>query len=262
MPTSTLVRLGGRTILVDAGLGAARGVCDQGVPLIEIDLIVVTHLHSDHYLELGPLLHTAWTAGLNRAVPVLGPPGLATYWRHFLASVAFDIDLRVADEGRMPLADLVAITEIAPGRIWSEGVTIDAIRNHHPPIADSFALSLDAAGTRIVLSGDTAPFAGWGDFCAGADLLVHEAMLTDGVAAVIAAIPDPDPLLKAHILRSHTDAVEVGRLAAASGVKALALHHFVPDGLPGFGAEAWMRAVRTHWDGPLHLGRDGLRIAL
>ena len=29
MPTSNLVRIGGRTILVDAGLGVSRAVCDQ-----------------------------------------------------------------------------------------------------------------------------------------------------------------------------------------------------------------------------------------
>src|SRR6056297_3920502 len=100
MPTSMLLRMAGKTIVVDAGLGVARGICDQGVALTDIDLIVITHLHSDHYLELGPLLHTAWTAGLNRAVPVIGPKGLDAYWRGFQASMAFDINLRMRDEGR------------------------------------------------------------------------------------------------------------------------------------------------------------------
>ncbi len=79
MPTSMLMRLAGKTIVVDAGLGVTRGICDQGVALTDIYLIVITHLHSDHYLELGPLLHTAWTAELNRPVPVIGPKGLSTY---------------------------------------------------------------------------------------------------------------------------------------------------------------------------------------
>ncbi|MEM8849072.1 MAG: MBL fold metallo-hydrolase [Pseudomonadota bacterium] len=262
-PTSTLVRMGGLTVLVDAGLGAAMGVCDQGVVLTEIDAIVVTHLHSDHYLELGPLLHTAWTCGLARPVPVIGPPGLEAYWRHFLAAMSFNVELRQRDEGRpplAPLADLDALSDEYDRRIGD--LRVEVLRNDHPPIADSFALRVTAGDTRVVLSGDTAPLPAMEDFARGADLLVHQAMLVDGVAATTARIPDPDPRLEQHILWSHTPAHEVGRLAQAAGVKALALNHFVPDGLPGFGQDDWTREVRRHWTGPLHLGRDGMRIAL
>lgn len=261
MPTSLLVRMAGRTILVDAGLGVSRAICDQGVPLTGLDLVVITHLHSDHYLELGPLLHTAWTAGLTRPVPVIGPAGLAEYWAHFQRAMAFDIELRIADEGRVPLAPLAAISTLSPGVIHRDGpLMVEAIRNRHPPIADSFALKLFDGTHTVVLSGDTAPFDGWDAFVAGADLLVHEGMLPAGVDAVIAGLNHPDPRLREHILRSHTAAAEVGALAARAGVAVLALNHFVPDGIAPFGEEAWADAVRTTWDGPLHIGRDGMRI--
>ena len=64
MPTSSLLEIGGRMVVVDCGLGVTRGLTDAGVHLKTLDLVFVTHLHSDHVLELGPLLHTAWTAGL------------------------------------------------------------------------------------------------------------------------------------------------------------------------------------------------------
>ena len=54
MPTSSLVTLGGERIVVDCGLGVTRALAGQGVRLPEIRTIVITHLHSDHYLELGP----------------------------------------------------------------------------------------------------------------------------------------------------------------------------------------------------------------
>ncbi|SIS54532.1 Ribonuclease BN, tRNA processing enzyme [Roseivivax lentus] len=261
MPTSLLVRMGGATLLIDAGLGAARGVCDQGVALTALDGIVVTHLHSDHYLELGPLLHTAWTAGLKHPVPVWGPRGLAGYWQHFLAAMAFDIDLRIADEGRRPLADLVNIHEM-PETIALAGLEVTAVPNHHPPLGESYALSLAADGKRAVFSGDTAPFAGWEDTCRGADLLIHEAMLTAGVEATLASLPHYDAKLRTHILRSHSEASEIGRLAAAAGVGHLALMHFVPEGLAGFGPEVWEAEVRRYYAGPLTLARDGLRLTL
>jgi hypothetical protein len=45
-------------------------------------------------------------------------------------------------------------------------------------------------------------------------------------------------------------------------VRALALHHLIPSDDPAFGPVDWHRAVAPHWAGPLHLGRDGLRITL
>ncbi|MDU8909961.1 MBL fold metallo-hydrolase [Aestuariicoccus sp. MJ-SS9] len=263
MPTAILLRMGGRTILVDAGLGAARGVCDQGVALTQIDMILITHLHSDHYLELGPLLHTAWTAGLNRTVPVYGPPGTETYWQGFLASMAFDIELRIRDEGRPDLAQLVRFHTLEPGEVLNDdGLSVTALRNCHPPIEDSFALRFDANGKAVVLSGDTAPLPGLAEFCAGADLLVHEAMLTEGVDLLMQRMTNGDDRLRSHILRSHTDAADVGRLASEAGVKRLAINHMVPDGFAEFTEDDWRAKVRRHWDGPLEIGRDGMRLTL
>ena len=36
--------------------------------LKELSLILITHLHSDRYLDLDPLIHAAWTAGLKTPV--------------------------------------------------------------------------------------------------------------------------------------------------------------------------------------------------
>jgi ribonuclease BN (tRNA processing enzyme) len=62
-PTSTLLEIAGRPIVIDCGLGVTRGLVNAGLSLKKLDLILITHLHSDHVLELGPLLHTAWTSG-------------------------------------------------------------------------------------------------------------------------------------------------------------------------------------------------------
>lgn len=263
MPTSILLSLAGKTILVDAGLGAARGVCDQGVALTAIDAILVTHLHSDHYLELGPLLHTAWTAGLNRPLPVYGPPRLSHYWRAFLSSMEDDIALRVEDEGRPDLAHLVELHAVPEGRpIDLGGITVHALENEHPPVRPSYAFRFETPDRRIVLSGDTAPIPAMVGFARDADLLVHEAMLTHGVDALMARMTNGDERLRTHILRSHTDAEDAGRIATEAGVKHLALNHFVPDGIPGFTESHWKDAARRTWSGPLSLGRDGMRIDL
>jgi ribonuclease BN (tRNA processing enzyme) len=65
-PTSSLLEIGGRRIVIDCGLGVTRGLVNAGMDLRSLDMVWITHLHSDHLLELGPLLHTAWTSGLSQ----------------------------------------------------------------------------------------------------------------------------------------------------------------------------------------------------
>jgi ribonuclease BN (tRNA processing enzyme) len=207
MPTSTLVSLAGKTILVDAGLGAAKAVCDQGVALTAIDAILITHLHSDHYLELGPFLHTAWTAGLNRPVPVYGPPRLRHYWQAFLTSMEDDIALRIADEGRPDLAGLVDLRPVPDGSFDLGGITVTApskiTTRRSRPATPSASTPAQPAWSCPATPPRSRP---WSDFAQDADLLVHEAMLTEGVDALMARMTNGDDRLRTHILRSHTDA--------------------------------------------------------
>lgn len=263
MPTSTLLTLGGRRIVVDCGLGVTRGLTLQGFALKDLGLIFVTHLHSDHYLELGPLLHTAWTAGLKTPVTVWGPAGLGDYWAGFLRSMEADIALRREDEGRPDLAALVTVRTLAEGVLpVADGIEVRAMRNVHPPLVETFALSFAAEGVRVVFSGDTAFHPPLAEFARGADLLVHEAMLEEALGPLMARIGNADGRLMAHWLRSHTFAADAARLAAMAGVKALALNHLIPSDDPAFGEAEWRAAVAPHWAGPFHLGRDGLVIPL
>ena len=262
-PTSSLVCLDGQLIVVDCGLGVTRGLVDQGMALRDLSLIFVTHLHSDHYLELGPLLHTAWTAGLKTPVDVYGPEGLDAAWQGFLASMKADIDLRIEDEGRPDLSLLVRVHRIDAGHVAKVGaIRVDALRNVHPPLVDTFALRFRTADRTVVFSGDTAPCPPLADFARGADLLIHEAMLEAALAPLVARVGNGDDRLMRHLLRSHTTACDAAAIAAQAGVKALALHHLIPSDDPDFTVADWEAAVRPHWTGAFHLGRDGLRIDL
>lgn len=263
MPTASLVVMGGEEIVVDCGLGVTRALTDQGVALKDLRTIFVTHLHSDHYLELGPLLHTAWTAGLQTGVTLWGPPGLGWYWQTFCAAMADDIDLRIEDEGRPDLRALITVREIAEATIMEVGaVTVEALRVDHPPLRDCFALSFAAGSKRVVLSSDTAYFPPLASFAKGADLLVHEAMLEEALEALVARVGNTDERLMQHLRRSHSTATEAAQIAKAAGVGALALHHLIPSDDPAFTAEHWEAAVRMEWDGPLFVGQDGLKIDL
>ena len=263
MPTSILLQMAGRNILIDAGLGATRSICQAGVALTEIDAIYITHMHSDHYLELGPLFHTAWTAGLKTPIPVIGPSGLKDYWPNFLKAMEFDVQLRLADEGRPELEPLFDFRPIGEGILdVPNGITASAILNYHPPIKETFALRFEGEGKSFVFSGDTARIPEMPKFAKDADLLIHEAMMVEGVERLVAKLPNNGDLLRTHILRSHTPAHEVGEIAAQAGVKHLALTHMVPDGDPLVTQADWIAEVRKAYNGMLSIGEDGLSIPL
>ncbi|ACP26740.1 putative hydrolase [Sinorhizobium fredii NGR234] len=257
-PTSSLLEIAGRTIVVDCGLGVTRGLTDAGVSLKSLDLIFVTHLHSDHVLELGPLIHTAWTAGLAHPVCVFGPAGTRAYWQGFLQSMAFDVDIRIVDEGRPDLRRLVEVIEFSDGQVVSEnGLTVSALRVDHPPVTDCFALRFDHAAGTIVFSSDTAYFPPLADFASGADILVHEAMLAAGVDRLVARTGN-GARLKEHLLASHTFAEQAGTIAAAAGVGRLVLHHLIPADDPEVSQADWIAAARKSWPGALTIASDGL----
>ncbi len=261
-PTSSLLEIGGRRIVVDCGLGVTRGLVDANMRLADLDLIVVTHLHSDHVLELGALIHTAWTAGLNREVNVYGPPGIEPVWTGFVESMRYDIDLRIEDEGRPDLEALVTIRVYGEGPVFSEaGLSVTALPVDHPPVAHCYALRIEADGASVVFSSDTAYFPPLAEFARQADILVHEAMLSAGIDALVARTGN-GARLREHLIASHTMAADAGRIARDADVGHLVLHHLIPADDPDFSEADWLAEVRKTWDGRLTLGRDGMVITL
>ena len=262
-PTSNLLRLGGQQIVVDCGLGVTRGLVNQGMQLRDLSTIYITHMHSDHYLELGPLIHTAWTTGLKTPVDVYGPEGIEHYWKQFIESMRADIDLRIADEGRPDLASLVSVHVIDEGEVFSDDVVlVHAMRNLHPPLVDTFALSFKTAETHIVFSGDTTYLPALAEFAKNADLLIHEAMLEAALPALYARIGNSDDRLHEHWMRSHTLAQDAGKIATEANVGALVLNHLIPSDDPDYGVEHWQAAVQPTWSGKLHISTDGMTIDL
>jgi len=263
MPTSNLFVLDNKQIVVDCGLGVTKGLVDQGMQLKDLSLIFITHLHSDHYLELGPLIHTAWTAGLKTRVEIYGPAGLDLYLENFLTSMKADIDLRIDDEGRPDLRELIKLNVIDEGQVLKgDELTVSAIRTEHPPLVDCFALSFKTAKYHVVFSGDTAPLTALENFARNADLLIHEAMLEAALPALMERIGNGSDKLMKHWLRSHTFAHEAAKTASNASVSGLALSHLIPSDDPTYTDQHWHDAVAGYWDGPLFVGRDGIRIDL
>ena len=149
LPTSNLLCLNERKIIIDCGLGVTQALSRAGYSASDITDIFITHLHSDHVLELGGLIHTAWTSGLQHQLAVNGPAGTARVWSHFLEMMEVDIEVRVLDEGRPHLRDLVSVHEYDQGIVTKNSdFTVSALRTIHPPLKDCFALNFLSGGQK------------------------------------------------------------------------------------------------------------------
>jgi ribonuclease BN (tRNA processing enzyme) len=262
-PSANLLVYKGVPYIIDAGYGVTFKLVEAGVPLPAIRHVLITHHHSDHNLELGPLLYNAWAIGLKTPVDTYGPAGMKGLVSSYWDSNRFDIELRMADEDRPDLRKLVQVHEFTEGPVFSNpDVKVMALRNKHPPIAESYSLKFELSdGRKIVFSGDTTYFPPLANFAKGADYLVHEVMYGPAIEALAQRNPNAGKLLE-HLKASHTLAADVGRIATAAGVKNLVLSHFVPADDKSLTPQVWTDAVKTTFTGNVVVGRDLLEMPL
>jgi ribonuclease BN (tRNA processing enzyme) len=251
----------GVAYVIDCGDGVARQLAFAGVSLTTLRHIFITHQHSDHTADYGNLMWLAWTAGLRTRVDAWGPPPLERMTKLFFEMNASDINTRISNEGRVPLAPLVHVHELrAGGAVMSDdNVKVTAALVDHPPVVPAFAYRVDARDRSIVISGDTAPSQNLVKLAAGADVLVHAVMYPPAIDRLVARVPNA-AALKASILAHQTSAEDAGRVAQQAGVKTLVLSHFVPPDDPEVTDTMWLEAARRHFGGTVIVGRDLLEV--
>jgi len=259
--TAHAVIVDGVLYVVDCGNGVARQLVQAGVTLPSLRHVFVTHHHSDHNADYGNLLWLAWASGLRTRVDTWGPPPLEKMTRLFFEMNAYDIDTRIADEGRPALVPLVHVHELTQGGLvmQDERVKVTAVLVDHPPVAPAFGFRFDGPDRSIVFSGDTNKSDNLIRLAQAADVLIHETLWVPGVDRLVARIPQA-ATLKKHIIDSHTAVEDVGRVAAAAGVKTLVLSHLVPADDPTLTDDMWIGAARQYFKGDIVVARDGMEI--
>jgi ribonuclease BN (tRNA processing enzyme) len=260
--SAQVVIANGTPYVVDCGDGVARQLVLAGIPLDSLRHVFITHHHSDHNADYGNLIWLAWAAGLRTRVDAWGPPPLERMTRLFFEMNAYDIDTRIANEGRVALAPLVHVHERTEGGLVmkDENVTVTASLVDHPPVVPAFGYRIDAADRSIVISGDTARSDRVVDLARGADVLVHSALYVPAVDRMVARVPNA-ARLKESIIAHQTSVEDAGRVAQAAGVKTLVLSHLVPADDPEVTEQMWLDAARAHFRGQVIVGRDLLEIA-
>jgi ribonuclease BN (tRNA processing enzyme) len=262
MPSASALIINSVPFLIDAGYGTTRRLLEAKISPTSVRYVFITHLHSDHVLELGPMLYNAWALGLRSRIDVYGPAGIQALIDGYWASMKFDIETRMADEGRPDLRSLVVVYTFTEGEVVAtDQVTVSALRNLHPPIPESYAFKFEFGGKTVVFSGDTAYFPPLAAFAKGADYLIHEVMYGPAMEAVVRRSPNAATLFE-HLKASHTLVEDVGRIAAQAEVKNLVLNHFVPADDPSVTDAHWAEGAKVNFKGNVILARDLMDIPL
>jgi ribonuclease Z len=243
-----LVRRGGDRLLIDCGEGTQRQLLRSGAGLVDVDEILITHCHADHFLGLPGMLKTFGLRGRDAPLRLYGPAGL----RALTTTLA-------AVFGRLPYE--LELTELRPGdELARDGYRVVSFATDHTIQSVGYALVEDErpghfdlaaarrlgvpegplfgllqhgeavtlesgatvdpsevvgparSGRRIVFSGDTRPCRTLFDAAVDADLLVHEATFLDEERERAAET-------------GHTTAQQAAQIGRDAGVRMLALTH-------------------------------------
>ena len=122
---STLIMINDVPYLIDCGYGTSKQLIAAGVALNRVRYVFITHHHSDHNLDFGPLLYNAWITGQPTRVDAFGPPGMNELARDFFKYMKFDIDTRIEDEGRADPHGLITAHEVSEAGVV---MTNDAVK--------------------------------------------------------------------------------------------------------------------------------------
>lgn len=225
-----LVEAGGVAVMIDMGSGALAALACHRPPE-DIDLVVITHMHADHCVDLmGLRVHMRWGPGAGRAMPVLAPPELPARLGAFSGEAPWGAGEGLAFEA-FPAG--AGRREIAPGVVLSHAEV-----PHLPP---THAVRIDHDGASLCFGAD----------CAPSDALVELAHGCDVLMLECAFGPDPVPAGVPHL---NADAA--GALARRAAAGRLLLTHCQG----GHDRDAALARARDAFGGPVDWARPGERV--
>lgn len=234
-----LVEHDGTRLLLDCGpdtLSVLRAHTD----FRQIDAVLISHVHSDHTLDL-----VAYRYGLKyapgadgRAVPLWMPPG----GTDFLNRVA--VAFAAGDErANAFFSEVFAFEEYDPAATYMIGpftIRFHPSRHYIP----CWAMRIEAGGRSLAYLADTGPMSELAEFACDVDLAICEGTLPEG------AEEQPGGS------SGHLTAGQAGALAAAAGARRLLLTHLWAE----IGNAAYQAAAEATFGAPISVATPGLVI--
>lgn len=231
-----LVRTPRAAMVLDVGNGAF-GKLQLAIDYRQLDAIVVSHLHGDHFLDVIPLRFALKRRPSVRdaLLPLWLPPGGA-------ATLAQLCSILTRSDGAAFLDEVFLVREYDPSSELQIGDTRlrFAPARHYIP---AFAIRVEHDGASVVFSADTAPCESVVQLARGCALFLCETTLGLG--------SEEEP-------RGHSSASEAADMAQRAGAGRLVLTHYSAAD----SADALVAAAREHYAGPILAADDGLELSI
>jgi ribonuclease Z len=221
-----------------------------------LSALLLTHLHSDHIVDLGDVLITSWVTNFTpdpAPLQIIGPPGTAEVVDATLKAFGHDISYRIAHHADLNTPPPIEVHEYTDGPVWErDGVTIRVAPTDHRPVAPTIGFRVEFDGASVVLAGDTVPCTSLDELASGADALVHTAIRKDILSNV------PQQRIQ-DVCDYHSSVQEAAATAARAGVATLVMTHYVPGIAPGQ-EEQWRALAAGEFGGRIEVGDDLHRV--
>jgi ribonuclease BN (tRNA processing enzyme) len=236
-----LIQEGDHTLLLDCGNGVfskLRGLVDY----VDVNAVLVSHLHADHFLDLVPFSYALTYAPRQQPVPVAGWPGTDVPARPklFAPTGASEMFRQIAGcwgsdrlvERAFSLAEYKVWDEFEEGPFQIRFCEV-------PHYTETFAVELISdGGARLTYGADCSPNEELVEFARNTDLLLIEATL-----------PRPERTGE----RGHLTPAEAGDHGRRAGAKRLVITHFSDELDP-----EWARAQAAEaFGGDVELAAEG-----
>ncbi|CAN5525321.1 MBL fold metallo-hydrolase [soil metagenome] len=238
-----LLQEGRATVLVDCGNGVFSKL-RQFVDYVDVDAVVISHLHADHFLDLVPFSYALTYAPRQQPVPVPPWPGTDSPACPRLICPPGSVETFRRVVGAWGNEDLIesafAIEEYEESSVPEVGPLSFSFRSV-PHFTETFAIRVDSSsngGRRLAYGADSSPSQELVEFVKGCDLLVIEATL-----------PRPERTGT----RGHLTPEEAGEHAKAATARRVLLTH-ISDELDA----TWARKQASESFGqPVEVAREG-----
>jgi ribonuclease BN (tRNA processing enzyme) len=237
-----LVEEGETSLLLDCGNGVF-GKLRRFRDYIDVDAVVISHLHADHFLDLVPYAYALTYAPRQQPVPVHVWPGTDEPARPRLIAPAGATELFRRVVGAWGNEDLIENAFDLQEYAVQDDVEVGAVRLRFHPVPHftaTQAVELRSAngGGRFTFGADSAPTDALVDFARDTDLLFVEGTL-------------PRPEREGP--RGHLTPAEAGEHGRRAGVKRLVITHISDELDP-----EWARGeAERAFGGPVDVAREG-----
>ncbi len=256
---SALIDCGeGARILIDCGSGVTQRLLEHGLAGKEINALLITHLHSDHIIDLFQLIISSWHQGRHFKQKIYGPKGTKIYVNQLMELWKPELDQRIKHEQRTSIKALeVEVNEIENGTVLKFGdLKVKAVEVNHYPVKQAFGFVFENCDQKAVISGDTKYCPALIEAAMDADVLLHEVFI-HGEMDVAKGLRTEETLK--NVASYHTLDSEVGKVARRAKADLLMLTHFAP---PKFDRKKLLDTVRRDFKGPVLIGEDLMSIDL